>query len=64
MALESIRDRIFSVRSDVWSYGIVLWELFSLGQTPYPGMKVDETFYHKLEDGYRLSKPEFSTKEL
>lgn len=64
MAIESIRDRVFSTQSDVWSFGIVLWEIFSLGRTPYPGMEADERLYHKLVDGYRLESPEYSPKEM
>ena len=37
MAVESLTYRIFSTESDVWSYGIVLWELFSLARTAQAG---------------------------
>lgn len=48
----------------MWSYGIVLWELFSLGKVPYPGMNADQSLYFKLKDGYRMEKPENATQDV
>lgn len=63
MAIESIRDRIFSTQSDIWSFGIVLWEFFTLAKTPYPGMEAEKQ-YQKLIEGYRLEQPEYATCEM
>ncbi|XP_026297719.1 vascular endothelial growth factor receptor 1 isoform X2 [Apis mellifera] len=63
MAIESIRDRIFSTQSDIWSFGIVLWEFFTLAETPYPGMEAEKQ-YQKLIEGYRLEQPEYATSEI
>lgn len=64
MAIESIVDRVFSTQSDVWSFGIVLWELFSLGKTPYPGMEADEQFFIRLRQGYRMDKPKYAPNKI
>ncbi|XP_037051566.1 vascular endothelial growth factor receptor 1 isoform X6 [Bradysia coprophila] len=64
LAIESIGDQVFSTFSDVWSFGIVMWELFSLGKVPYPGMDADQGLYFKLKDGYRMDKPENATQEI
>ena len=64
LAIESIGDQVFSTYSDVWSFGIVLWELFSLGKVPYPGMDADQALYFKLKDGYRMEKPDFATQDM
>ncbi|XP_056131652.1 platelet-derived growth factor receptor alpha [Lampris incognitus] len=64
MAPESIFDNLYTTLSDVWSYGILLWEIFSLGGTPYPGMVVDSSFYNKIKSGYRMAKPEHAPSDV
>nr|XP_058952666.1 inactive tyrosine-protein kinase 7-like [Pocillopora verrucosa] len=46
-----------STKSDVWSYGIVLYEIFTVGGIPYEGWSQSTTM-KKIEEGYRLPKPE------
>uniref|UniRef100_A0A7N4PNU0 Protein kinase domain-containing protein n=1 Tax=Sarcophilus harrisii TaxID=9305 RepID=A0A7N4PNU0_SARHA len=64
MAPESIFDKIYSTKSDVWSYGVLLWEIFSLGASPYPGVQIDEDFCSRLKEGTRMRAPEYATSEI
>nr|XP_061834084.1 mast/stem cell growth factor receptor kita isoform X2 [Nerophis lumbriciformis] len=64
MSPESIFECVYTFESDVWSYGILLWEIFSLGNSPYPGMPVDAKFYKMIKEGYRLDSPEFAPSEM
>ena len=59
LAMESIKDRIFSTQSDVWSYGIMLWKFFTLERTPYSEMTA-ENMYQNLEEGYRMEHPKYT----
>lgn len=56
MALESLEDHIYTTKSDVWSFGIVLWEIVTLGASPYPGI-TPERLFHLLKSGYRMNRP-------
>ena len=63
LALETLNYRLMSLQSDVWSYGVVLWELFSLARSPYPGLEPGE-LVRRLEAGYRMERPQFAPPEL
>ncbi|XP_059909482.1 fibroblast growth factor receptor 1-A-like [Gadus macrocephalus] len=63
MAPEALFDRIYTHQSDVWSFGVLLWEIFTLGGSPYPGVPVEELF-KLLKDGHRMDKPSTCTHQL
>uniref|UniRef100_A0A8C3A017 receptor protein-tyrosine kinase n=1 Tax=Cyclopterus lumpus TaxID=8103 RepID=A0A8C3A017_CYCLU len=64
MAPESIFHNLYTTLSDVWSYGILLWEIFTLGGTPYPDLPMNELFYSALKRGYRMAKPAHASDEV
>uniref|UniRef100_A0A674DLG5 Fibroblast growth factor receptor n=1 Tax=Salmo trutta TaxID=8032 RepID=A0A674DLG5_SALTR len=63
MAPEALFDRIYTHQSDVWSFGVLMWEIFTLGGSPYPGVPVEELF-KLLKEGHRMDRPAACTEEL
>ena len=70
MAMEYLTKDFFTLTSDVWSFGVLLWEILSFGRNPYGHQGYDELL-EKLENGYRLDCPKevnqitsWSAKEL
>ncbi|XP_054873354.1 platelet-derived growth factor receptor beta-like isoform X2 [Amphiprion ocellaris] len=64
MSPESIIQNIYSSQSDVWSYGVLLWEIFSLGSSPYPDLPMTQEFYSALKRGYRMNRPEHASLDM
>ncbi|XP_072446425.1 platelet-derived growth factor receptor beta isoform X1 [Chiloscyllium punctatum] len=64
MAPESIFNNLYTTLSDVWSYAVLLWEIFTLGGTPYPELPVNDQFYNAIRRGYRMPKPQYASDEI
>ena len=57
MAPESLGDRVFSSASDVWSFGVLLWEMSNPTKNPYSEIKTNFQCALKVSNGYRLEIP-------
>ncbi|XP_024055081.1 tyrosine-protein kinase Lck isoform X1 [Terrapene carolina triunguis] len=62
-APEAINYGTFTIKSDVWSFGILLTEIVTYGRIPYPGMTNPEVIQN-LERGYRMPQPDNCPEEL
>lgn len=56
MAPESLIDGVYTTQSDVWAFGVLLWEIMTLGQQPYPARNNLEVL-HYVRNGGRLQQP-------
>ncbi|NXT20168.1 MERTK kinase, partial [Syrrhaptes paradoxus] len=63
IAIESLADRVYTTKSDVWAFGVTMWEIATRGMTPYPGVQNHE-IYEYLFHGQRLKKPDDCLDEL
>ena len=57
MAVDYFENDVLTLSSDVWSFGVVFWEILSMGQNPYAGGDADETI-KKIKAGFRLPVPD------
>ncbi|KAI2654214.1 Proto-oncogene tyrosine-protein kinase ROS [Labeo rohita] len=63
MSPESLTDGIFNKYSDVWAFGVLLWEIMTLGKLPYPTYTNHEVLTH-ISTGARLPSPDGCPKRL
>ncbi|XP_038061929.1 uncharacterized protein LOC119732441 [Patiria miniata] len=57
LSVESVRHQLYTSQSDVWSFGILLWEIATFGGTPYPAVSND-LLAETIRRGYRMPKPD------
>jgi serine/threonine protein kinase len=66
-APEALEHRVFTKKSDVWSFGVVLWELFTYGHSPYPDLHLGQsydTIISYLKEGNRMAQPDSCSDEF
>ena len=57
MAPEALSERSYSSKSDIWSFGVTLWEIMSGGEVPYRERTAAQVAMDVVMDGLRLEKP-------
>ncbi|XP_074653918.1 uncharacterized protein LOC141908035 isoform X3 [Tubulanus polymorphus] len=62
-APEGLAFNKFSTKSDVWAFGVLLWEIATYGCSPYPGVDLTDV-YHFLEKNCRMERPEGCPEKL
>ena len=63
MAPESISEGLFTTQSDVWSFGVALWELATFGGFPYQGAS-NQVVLEYVKDGNILEIPQHSSEPM
>ncbi|XP_071098329.1 fibroblast growth factor receptor 3-like [Haliotis cracherodii] len=63
MPPESLTDRLYTLKSDVWSYGVLLWEIVTLGASPYSGQSARQVMM-SVTEGKRLEKPDYCSEHV
>ena len=63
LSIEAIVEKLFSEKSDVWAFGVLMYEVFSMGQDPYAGIETGKLLKF-LRSGERMSRPELATNEM
>ncbi|CAB3400912.1 unnamed protein product [Caenorhabditis bovis] len=63
MSIEAIEERKYTQESDIWAFGIVLFEIFTLGGNPYPAVSNCDLLDY-LKTGKRNSRPQYAHEEI
>ena len=63
LAPEALLKGHFTTQSDVWAYGVLMWEIMTLGANPYPSVPM-ENLYQLLKDGHRMECPDECPAEV
>lgn len=61
LAPETMQQRIFSSKTDVWSFGVLVWEVYADGKEPYPGLSNIQTRAKIVVQNYRMEMPKVSS---